>query len=105
MDKNSKLMEIFNNEQFKSEAKSLTTAEDLQALLAKYDLDLTLEEVHGLCASIACNMKADDELDVEDLEYVTGGSWVLAATIALGVVCIGAFAIGVYNGYKSTRKK
>ena len=105
MDKNDKLVEILGNEQFKAESKTLTTAEDLQTLFAKYDLDLTMDEVYHLCASIACSMKSDDELDAEDLEYVAGGiAWPVVAAVALGVVCLGAFAIGVYNGYKSTRK-
>ena len=105
MDKNEKLVEIFSNEQFKSEAESLTTAEELQTLFEEYGLELTMEEVYSLCASIACGMKSNDELDAEDLEFVTGGiAWVAVAAVALGVVCIGAFAIGIYNGYKSTRK-
>lgn len=103
MNKNEKLMLIFQNEQFKAECSGLKTAEDLQKLLAKYDLKLTLEEVNELCARIACSAKGG-ELDEADMEYVTGGSWVVAGAIALGVVCIGSFAIGVYNGYKSTRK-
>lgn len=105
MTKNEKLVMIFQNEEFKHESQGMKTAEDLQKLLAKYGLELTMDEVYGLCAQIACSQK-DGELDEEDLETVSGGAaWVAVAAIGLGVVCIGSFAIGVYNGYKSTRKK
>ena len=100
MDKNTKLVEILSNEQFQAECPALETAEDMQKLFAKYGLDLTLDEVNGFCVQVACSMK-EGELDEEDLALVAGGfSWVVAAAIALGVVCVGAFAIGIYNGLK-----
>lgn len=38
------------------------------------------------------------EISVEELENIDGGfAWVL---IGLGAGCIGAFCMGVYNGYK-----
>lgn len=105
MDKNQKLVEIFQNEQFKAESQSLSTAEDLQKLFKNYDLELTMDEVYELCAQIACSSK-EGELNENDLDAVAGGfGWVAAAAIGLGVVCIGAFAVGVYNGYKEATRK
>lgn len=106
MDKNEKLMQIFQDEQFLAESACMESAEDLQELLSKHGLDLTLDEVYGLCAQIACHMKGD-ELDEDDLEYVSGGVavWLIVGCVAVGVAAIGSFAAGVYNGYKETRKK
>ncbi len=103
MEKNAKLVEIFKNEQFMEASKTLKTAEELQELFSRFGLELSMDEVHELCAQIANSMK-DGELEETDLEAVSGGiGWVAVAAIALGVVCIGAFAVGVYNGYKEAK--
>ena len=104
MDKNQKLIEIFQNEQFKAECQNLNTAEDLKELFAKYDLDLSMDEVYALCAQIASSSQSG-ELDENDLDAVAGGfAWVAVAAIGLGVACVGSFAVGVYNGYKEATK-
>ena len=104
-EKNEKLVEILQNEQFKLEAQSLQTAEDFQALLAKNGLELSLDEVYGFCAQVANSMN-QEELSEDALDDVAGGvAWVVVGAVALGVACVGSFAVGVYNGYKSTRKK
>lgn len=91
------LSAIFQNEKFKLEAEKLITVEDMQSLFAKYNVQLTLEEVKELCRQIGRYMQnaKDGELEEDTLELVSGGiAW---GMIALGAVCVGAFALGVYN--------
>lgn len=105
MDKNEKLKELFLSESFKKESESVKTAEELQNLFQKYGLDLTLDEVVELCGQIARQMEVGDkgEISEDALDNVTGGiAWAL---IGLGVMCIGAAAVGVYNGYQEAKRK
>ena len=103
MDKNQKLCELFSNEQFKAEANKLSTAEELQRLFSEYGLELSIDEVYDLCEVIAVNMEKE-ELDEGDLESVAGGFAITAGLVVLGVACIGAVALGIYNGYKKTKR-
>lgn len=73
MDKNEKLVEIFENEQFKAAAEEITTAGELQALFAEYGLELTLDEINELCAVAALRMNSG-ELNETELEDVSGGA-------------------------------
>lgn len=105
MDKNEKLKELFLSESFKKEAESLKTAEELQELFHKNGLEMTIEEVVDLCGKIAHQMEAgnDGEISEEALDDVTGGvAWAL---VGLGVLCIGAVALGIYNGYQEAKRK
>ncbi len=100
MDKNAKLMEIFQNEQFKVEAENLTTAEELQSLFSKYGLELTKQEVVALCGAIVRQMNGG-ELTEDDLEDVAGGfAWAIVGAVALGAACLGGCAGGIYAGVK-----
>lgn len=103
MEKEQKLAELFQNEQFKKEANELKTAEELQRLFASYGLELSLDEVYSLCEKIALNMEKG-ELSEDELENVSGGFAITAGVVALGVGCIGALALGIYNGYKKTKR-
>ena len=101
MDKNAKLMEIFENEQFKEEAANLTTAEELQTLFARYGLEMSTDEVMNLCGAIVRQMESGDELSESDLEDVAGGiAGFVVGVVFLGIGCLGATALGIYNGYK-----
>lgn len=105
MDKNEKLREIFMSETFKKDAEAVTTAEELQKLFEQYGLVLTIEEVVDLCGRIAQQKILDENGEITEsaLDDVTGGiAWAL---IGLGVVCIGSLAIGIYNGYRETKRK
>lgn len=98
IEKSDILEKVFSNITFKEEAKNLKTVEDLQKLFSNYDIELTLDEVKEICCEIAKQMQNSEngELNENDLEQVSGGvAWGL---IALGVACLGAFALGVYNG-------
>lgn len=96
VNKSDVLSAVFSNEAFKAEAQTLKSLEDLQNLLAKYDVQLSIEEVKELCAQIAEAAKVgdNDELTEDALENVAGGVW---GYVVLGVVCLGAFCLGIYN--------
>jgi len=44
------------------------------------------------------------ELTVQETSDVNGGAGPLILLAAVAVVATGAFAVGVYNGYQSTRE-
>ena len=94
---NETLNTLFRSEAFVAEAKRVTTIEEMQKLAAKYGVCLTEEEVVEMCRTIAEQLQADGELSEEALENVAGGVW---GWVVVGVVSVGAFALGVYNGYK-----
>ena len=98
VEKSDVLTGLFSNVTFKEEVKGLKTVEDLQKLFSNYDVELTIDEVKEICCEIAKQMQNSEngELNENDLEQVSGGvAWAL---IALGVGCLGAFALGIYNG-------
>ena len=95
---NETLNTLFRNEAFAEEAKHVTTVEEMQKLAAKYDVRLTEEEIVEMCRVIAEQLQADGELSETALENVAGGVW---GWVVVGVVSVGAFALGVYNGYKN----
>ena len=105
MDKNTKLTQLFQDPSFKKEAEGIKTAEEMQALFAKHGVDYSLDEVYALCEAIAKRMEASNEegeLTEDALEDVAGG--IAIGLIIFGVGCVGAAALGIYNGYKSTKK-
>lgn len=105
MNNEEKMIALFQNEEFKKNANNCKTAEELQSLFAQNGVEMTVEEVIELCGKIATHMKnGDDELLEENLEVVTGGFAITASVIALGCVCIGAAALGIWNGYHSAKR-
>ena len=102
MDRNQKLEALFKSAEFKAAAENVTTAEELQALFAKNGVEMSLDDVYELCGQIATQVQAGDgELSEDALESVSGG---IITMVACGVVCIGALAVGIWNGYHRTRK-
>lgn len=95
---NEKMNMLFKNEGFTAEAKGITTVEEMQKLMAKYEVEMSEEEIHEMCRIIANQIEGEEELSENALDSVAGGfpGW----WIAVGVVCVGAFAVGVYNGLK-----
>lgn len=84
MDRNEKLLEIFENEEFKAAAEGIASAEELRELFAKHGLELTLDEINDLFARAAKCMK-EGELDEEDLEDVAGGGSLALVGINVGI--------------------
>ena len=99
------LSKLFQDEAFKAEVSELKTAEELQAAFARHGVNITKDEVIDLCGAIAQQMDKGDEeeLNEEALENVSGG--IAFSLIALGVVCIGAVALGIWNGYNGAKQE
>lgn len=103
-----KLTELFQDASFKEEAKAFKTVEDLQHALENHGITMSTEEVTELCIAIgqraAC--ESNEELSEDALDSVAGGFGVVTwVCIGVGVLCLGAFALGIYNGYKNREKK
>lgn len=96
---NEKLNILFQNEGFTAEAKNVTTVEEMQKLMQKYDVEMSAEEIVEMCKIVVSHLNSGEELTEDVLDDVAGGfpGW----WVAVGIVCIGAFALGVYNGLKS----
>ena len=109
MEKATKLIEVLESEQFQKEVVSVTTPEDMQKLIASHGVELTVDEVMELCGQIVKAMNSD-EISEDELDNVAGGVVILGITIAtskliaLGIGCVGAAALGLWNGYWSNRK-
>lgn len=101
-----KLTVLFQDASFKEEAKSFKTVEDMQRALANHGIEMSVDEVTELCVAIGKKVVQDsgDELNEDALDSVAGGFGIAAwVCIGVGVLCIGAFALGVYNGYKGKK--
>ena len=101
------LTELFKDPAFEKEAKNITSVEEFQTALEAHGIGMTEEQVTELCIAIgrrASNEATDAELTEEELSGAAGGFGVITWTcIGIGVLCVGAFALGVYNGYKSKK--
>lgn len=99
-----KLEGILKNNEFVNKSASITTAEELQTLIAEYGLEMTVEEVVEFCKLVAKEkerIENGSELSPEDLDDVSGGGALfILGCIGLGVVALGGLALGIYNGYK-----
>lgn len=109
MNKGTELVEILENEQFQKEVVNVSTPEEMQQLIAVHGMELSVDEVMELCGQIVKTMNGD-EISEDELDNVAGGVVILGVTIAtskliaLGVGCVGAAALGLWNGYHSNRK-
>ena len=79
MSREEKLQELLLNESFTGELENLKNAEEVQAVLKNYGVDMTLEEINelgDLCENVLKQMNNDknDELSEEDLSSVAGGT-------------------------------
>ena len=93
---------LFRDEGFKAEIAGLTTVEDLQAAFVRHGVEMTAAEVAELCGTIAQHVGIHSgELGEEALENVSGG--IAGWLIVLGIGCVGAFALGAWNGYNDAK--
>lgn len=99
-----KLEVILKNNEFVAKSANIATAEELQALIAEYGLEMTIEEVVEFCKLVAQEKERIDnggELSPEDLDDVSGGGVLFVlGCVGLGVTALAGLAIGIYNGYK-----
>lgn len=100
------LTTLFQDSIFAEEAKNFKTVEDMKKALEAHGIEMSIDEVTELCVAIGKRAAQEngEELSEEALDDVAGGFGVVVWTcIGVGVLCIGAFALGVYNGYKGKK--
>lgn len=100
-----KLEAILKDSEFSAKAAELTTMEELQALIASYGLDLSIEEVAYFCELVAKEKErvenGGEELSAEDLDDVAGGGVLFVlGCVGLGLLALGGLVCGFVNGYK-----
>ena len=66
-EKQAKIAELIENEEFNKKAEGATSTEELVALFAEYGVEVTEEEISSFAA------RAGAELDESNLEDVSGG--------------------------------
>lgn len=82
MDRNEKLVALFENEQFKVAAEAVTSAEELQKLFAEHGLEVTLDEINDLCAKVTVGAEVG-ELHEVDLDSVAGGLLIPSPSVSV----------------------
>ena len=70
MSNEAKIQALMESPEFAQEMATLETPEQLQALLARYGVEVSMDEVEGAAAYVAAH---SGELSVDDLEDVSGG--------------------------------
>ena len=71
------IADVFEIDAFCDVYPTLTTAEEVREELAKYDVDITVDEINELTAegaSAMASMSDSADLDLDDLEDVVGGA-------------------------------
>lgn len=79
-----KLEALQTNEAFAQEMNAAATAEDIQAIFTKYDIDFTLEEAQQMLDEVKAGNA--EELSADDLDNVTGGCIGLAIAVAILII-------------------
>ena len=93
-----RIKEVFSDEAFVKELLSKETPEEVQAMLAEKDIDVTIDEIVKLRELIIKKLQkaqsGEEELGDEDLEDVAGGVGMLA-TVAAPVLSLMAIPLAV----------
>ena len=93
-----RINEVFSDEAFVKELLSKETPEEVQAMLAEKDIDVTIDEIVKLRELIIKKLQkaqsGEEELGEDDLEDVAGGS-VTASILAGAVAALAPFAVAV----------
>lgn len=100
------LTALFQDASFAEKAKNFKTVEDMKIALEAHGIEMSIDEVTELCLAIGKRAAQEngEELSEEALDDVAGGFGIVTwVCIGVGVLCIGAFAVGVYNGYKGKK--
>ncbi len=90
---------LFSDEAFVKELMALETPEEVQALLAENEIDLSVEEIKQLNEFLSEH--AGEELTEEDLENVAGGF----LDCALLAIALAAVVCGVIVGIEQARRR
>lgn len=111
----SKVKEVFSDQEFVKSLFELDNPEDVQKALSEKDIDLSLDEINQTKElldryenneltdeekkAFEYANNADEELDEDELENVTGGSVIILVTlVAAGIVAAGVY---IYKEYYS----
>ena len=95
MDYLKKLKEIASQEDIVSKITEAKTREDIQKILNDCGLEMTLEELDALFASI--DLSAGNELSEDELDYVDGGGALSLAYAALKIAATKWKPIKMFN--------
>lgn len=76
------IKELFSNEEFIDSLLALETPEEVQKALTDQGVDLSIQEILAIKDSIANSLDSEEELSEEQLETVTGGSFLVVAIIS-----------------------
>ena len=68
-----KLQEAQNDQNFVDELNAQTTVEGLQEVFKKKGIDLTIDQINEIVATV--NTNTDEEISEAGLENVSGGLW------------------------------
>lgn len=103
-----KLNLLLEDKEFMMKMLGQDSEQDVQKLFAENGVEMTLEEVDSLGATLdKCFKKLDsDELDEDALEDVAGGFAITLVgvsgwAVAKAVIGIGAAGLAIYKWYKS----
>ncbi len=78
------IREVFSDEEFVKELFQLETPEEVQAVLQKKDISLSVEEIVKIRELMLKRLETGAELSEEELESVTGGiSLLIGAALAI----------------------
>lgn len=86
-----KIKSLMSQQEFVDKLLACEEPEQVQALFAENDVELSLEEVKAIGQGLAAMSESDGELSEDDLEGVAGG---VAVSTVLGVIS-GAITVGV----------
>ena len=93
-----KIQVAMNNEQFADKVAMCNSAEELQSLFASESIEMTVEEVNALIASVKSSEADGAEIGEVDLDNVAGGFWGAVAIIG------GAYIAGrLYGTYANSK--
>ena len=87
-----KIKSLMSQQDFVDKMLACEEPEQVQALFAENDVELSLEEVKAIGQGLAAIAESDGELTEDDLESVAGG---IAVSTVIGLVS-GVISAGVY---------
>lgn len=99
-----KLGMLMDNKDFVTTMLSQESPEDVKKLFADNGVDMSMDDVMQLGADLDHAFRNSEELDESNLENVSGGVVIEAATIwaaTKAVIAIGAAGLAIYKWYKS----
>ncbi len=81
MENKEKLQQLMQDEEFLKEILVLETAEEVQQAFKEKDVDISIEDLKKIKELIKKSINEDYELTEEELEEITGGSFLTALII------------------------